>query len=118
MQDGVVPGGATLLVHAARLDISPLFATALESTFKKLFDNAAEPADYRLKQIQLAPDAGYGFNLRAMTDEPIDLAGAGIWDATRAVIQTIENAASAAGALLTVGALITPVEDESQENAK
>jgi chaperonin GroEL len=127
MVDGVVPGGGTVLIHATlhkpgntggKLDagfrlassINPLFATALNETFKKLYDNAGEASDYRLKQVKAA-QFGYGFNLREMTEEPIDLTKAGIWDATRAVIQTIENATSAAGALLTVGALVTPQDD-------
>lgn len=112
MADGVVAGGATLLVHAANQVISSLFASALTETFKKLFDNAGESSDYRLKQIQ-ASKVGMGFNLREMSEEPIDLTKAGIWDATRAVVQTIENAVSAAGALLTVGALVTPRDDET-----
>ncbi len=131
MQDGVLPGGGTMLVNAADpykwvissdqkvappyVSISPLFTSALLATFKKLMSNAAEPADYRLKQIQLAK-FGYGFNLRDMTEEPIDLTKAGIWDATRAVVQTIENAASAAGALLTVGVIITPAGVEHVED--
>lgn len=132
MADGVVPGGGTVLVHAAQRKadlgksgkfdaggsrifepgtvISDLFSTALNETFKKLFDNAGESSDYRLKQVQ-ASSFGMGFNLRDMTEEPIDLTKAGIWDATRAVIQTVENAVSAAGALLTVGALVTPQDD-------
>jgi chaperonin GroEL len=119
MADGVVPGGATVLAHAGAsgangvvglTDVSDLFKTALKETFKKLYDNAGESPDYRLKQIQAAK-FGYGFNLREMTEEPVDLAKAGIWDATRAVIQTIENATSAAGALLTVGALVTPLDE-------
>lgn len=128
MQDGVLPGGGTMLVEAASMSqlkeievkgevydtpISPLFTGALETTFKKLMSNAAEPADYRLKQVQLAK-SGFGFNLREMTEEPIDLRKAGIWDATRAVVQTIENAASAAGALLTVGTIIA-VEDTDEK---
>lgn len=126
MQDGVLPGGGTMLVRAAswkqKIDteklgevdatmVSPLFASALLTTFKKLMSNAAEPADYRLKQIQLAK-AGFGFNLRDMTEDPIDLRKAGIWDATRAVVQTVENAASAAAALLTVGVIIGVGEPE------
>lgn len=111
LADGVVPGAATLLIRAATIEISSLFAVALSDTFKKLFDNAGEEAGYRLKQVLLAKP-GYGFNLRDMTEEPIDLAKAGIWDATRAVVQTVENAVSAAGALLTVGALVTPCDDE------
>ncbi len=135
MQDGIVPGGATTLVRVAGHDqgddqvanditearrakaswrpggVSPLFVEALESTFRKLMENAGESPDYRLKQVQKAK-LGYGFNLRDITDEPIDLAKAGIWDATRVVVQVIENAVSAAGALLTVGTIVTPVEKD------
>lgn len=117
MADGVLPGGATMLVHIANhLDISDIFKEALNLTFKKLMDNAAEPADYRLKQVQLA-DLGYGFNLREMTEDPIDLRKSGIWDATRAVVQTVENATSAAVALLTTNATITVV-DQGQDNGE
>jgi len=123
MIDGVLPGGATVLAIASTMadlkpnkyesPISRLFADALEATFKKLYDNAGESADYRLKQVvaKALDKPGYGFNLRDMTEEPVDLAKAGIWDATRAVVQTVENATSAAGALLTVGALVTPRDD-------
>lgn len=109
MADGVVPGSATVLVHAAKGSTN-LFQLALTETFKKLFDNAGESSDYRLKQVQSAK-FGWGFNLRDMSEEPVDLTKAGIWDATRAVVQTIENATSAAGALLTVGAMATPQDD-------
>jgi chaperonin GroEL len=131
MQDGIVPGGATTLVRVAALAqsdhgpvvpegkakdilepaISSLMVEALHSTFRKLMENAGQSPDYRLTQVQKAK-LGYGFNLRAITDEPIDLSKAGIWDATRVVVQIIENAISAAGALLTVGTIITPIEKD------
>ena len=111
MADGVLPGGGTSIVRALELDISPTFKQALVNTFRKLMDNADESADYRLEQLKRAK-YGYGFNLRDMTDEPIDLKKAGIWDATRAVVQTIENATSAAGSLLTVGVIIDPIDQE------
>lgn len=110
MTDGVLPGGATMLIKACELDISKLFKDALKDTFTKLMNNAAESADYRLKQVANAK-FGYGFNLREITDEPINLGQAGIWDATRAIVQTIENATSAAGSLLTVGSIVDPIED-------
>lgn len=109
MADGVLPGGAIMLVKASELDISPLYKEALLDTFRKLMDNAAERADYRLEQIKRAKD-GFGFNLRAITDEPIDLRKAGIFDATRAIIQTIENGTSAAASLLTVGTIVDPMD--------
>lgn len=111
MKDGIVPGGGTVLVHAAlAFDTNSLFSKALNETFKKLFDNAGEDASYRLTQIKNST-LGKGFNLRKMTDEPIDLTKAGIFDATRVLVQTIENAVSAAGTLLTVGTLMTPQDD-------
>lgn len=112
MADGVLPGGGTLLVKALELDLSPLYKEALKDTFRHLMNNAAEPADYRLEQVRRA-EYGYGFNLRDMTDEPVDLRAAGIWDATRAVVQTVENATSAAASLLTIGAIIDPIEDDN-----
>lgn len=111
VSDGVLPGGGISLVHAAELEVSPLYKKALLDTFRKLMDNAAEPADYRLKQIQAA-EFGFGFNLRDMTDEPINLSKAGVFDAATAVIQTVENATSAAGSLLTVGAIVDPIDQE------
>lgn len=132
MEDGVLPGGATMLVRATQLEkvpegedytlvqgsnepaISKLFRDALEDTFRHLMNNAAEPADYRLEQVKRSK-FGYGFNLRDMTSEPLDLRKAGIWDATRAIVQTVENATSAAASLLTIGAMVTPVEDTNNE---
>lgn len=115
MSDGILPGGGTVLVQATGLKISPLFKQALKETFNKLMDNAAEDGGYRFKQISAAK-FGQGFNLRDMSEEPIDLSKAGIWDATRAVTQTIENAASSAGALLTVDTIITQIEDETKDS--
>lgn len=111
MAEGVLPGGGTMLVHATQLDISPLFKKALTETFNKLMTNAAESADYRFRQI-LNAKPGFGFNLRDITEQPVDLTKAGVWDATRAVVQTVENAASSAGALLTVDTIITPLDEE------
>lgn len=114
MEEGVLTGGATMLVRATALDISRLYKDALEDTFRHLMNNAAEPADYRLEQVRHA-EKGFGFNLRDMTDEPIDLTKAGIWDAARAVTQTVENATSAAASLLTVGSIVDPIDRESNE---
>lgn len=116
MEEGVLPGGATMLVRATSLDISPLFKNALEDTFRHLMNNAAERADFRLEQVRRAKD-GFGFNLREMTEEPIDLRKAGIWDAARAVTQTVENAASAAGSLLTIGSIVDPIDRKPDAEA-
>ena len=116
MADGVLPGGATMLVRASELDISPLFKNALLDSFRKLMTNAGEPADYRLEQVRRAK-SNYGFNLREMTDDPIDLTKAGIFDAARSVIQTVENATSAAGSLLTAGTIVDPIDQDEDDEA-
>jgi chaperonin GroEL len=108
--DGVLPGGATILVRAAdELELSNLFKGALNATFCKLMENAAERAEYRLEQVRRAP-FGYGFNLRNVSDDPIDLREEGIFDATKAIVQVVENATSAAGSLLTANTSIDPIE--------
>ncbi len=117
MSDGVLPGGATMLIRACELDISKLYKDALKDTFKKLMNNAAESPDYRLEQVAHSK-FGFGFNLREMTDKPIDLTKAGIWDATRAIVQTVENGTSAAGSLLTVGSIVDPIEQEEPHEAQ
>ncbi len=115
MADGVLPGGATALVHAADIEgISPIFREALQETFRKLMNNAAESADHRLEQVREA-GWGFGFNLRKITPKAIDLRKAGIWDATRAVTQTVENAVSAAGTLLRTSTLVIPIEHKDNE---
>lgn len=115
MADGVLPGGATALVHAAEIEgLSPIFKEALHDTFRKLMNNAAESADHRLEQVRES-GFGFGFNLRDMTPKPIDLRKAGIWDATRAVVQTIENAVSAAGSLLKTSTIVDPIERKDNE---
>lgn len=116
--DGVLPGGGTMWARALDLDISDLFKSALTDTFSKLMSNAGESGEYRLNQIKRAKP-GFGFNLRAMTDEPIDLTKAGVFDATRSVVQTVENATSAAFGLLTAGAIVDPLpqkEDDAKES--
>ena len=110
--DGVLPGGGTMFVHAMKLDISPLFKDALKDTFGKLMENAGESPDYRREQVNHAK-LGHGFNLREITDEPINLKESGIWDATRAIVQTVENAVSAAATLLTVGVIVDPIPEET-----
>jgi chaperonin GroEL len=113
MFEGVLPGGNTVLIRALDLDISPLFKDAIKDTFRKLMNNAGEPADYRLEQVRHAKE-GWGFNLRNMTEEPVDLREQGIFDATRSIMSAVRNASSAAADQLTTGVLAVP-RDETNE---
>jgi chaperonin GroEL len=120
LSSGIVAGGATTLLFASTLRkddkkqtpvLEPFVKEALQSPFRLLMSNAAEDGGYRLNQV-LSAGYGKGFNLRDMGDEPIDIIGAGIVDATKVVLQTVKNAFSVAGALLTTGTVITEEADD------
>jgi chaperonin GroEL len=123
LSSGIVAGGATTLLFASDVSeqlpnskkyvciLEPFVRDALQEPFRLLMSNAAEDGGYRLQQV-LKAGYGQGFNLRKMTDEPVDLLKDGIVDATKVVTQVVKNAFSVAGALLTTGTLITEVEDE------
>lgn len=114
LSSGIVAGGATTLLFASELDgIEPFTKDALREPFKLLMSNAAEDGGYRLNQV-LAGKYGKGFNLRDMTDKPIDLLAAGVVDATKVMTQVVKNAFSVAGALLTTGTVVTEVDDEAK----
>lgn len=113
LSSGIVAGGATTLLFASEeLKLEPFIKEALQEPFRLLMKNAAYRADLKLDQT-LKAGYGHGFNLRNMTDEPIDLIEAGVVDATKVVLQTVKNSFSVAGGLLSAGGTITEVEDET-----
>lgn len=115
LSSGVVAGGATTLLLASELELDPFVSKALKEPFKLLMNNAAEDGGYRLNQV-INAGYGQGFNLRNMTDDTLDLLADGIVDATKVILQVVENAFSVAGALLTTGTVITEeVEDEPKK---
>jgi chaperonin GroEL len=121
LSSGIVAGGATALLFASSLRkaegkkevpvLEPFVKDALQQPFRLLMSNAAEDGGYRLNQV-LAAGYGKGFNLRDMSEEPVDLIEAGIVDATKVVLQAVKNAFSVAGALLTTGTVVTEIPDE------
>lgn len=100
-RDGTVPGGGTTL---ARVTGTP-FDEALQQPFIELLRNAGEKAEYRLGQLLDSP-VGHGFNLRSMTDKPVDLRKEGIVDPTLVIKEVVRNAASIAGTLVTLTVLM------------
>lgn len=126
LSSGIVAGGATTLLFASSLRkslgknaevsvLEPFVKQALQAPFRLLMSNSAEDGGYRLNQV-LSAGYGKGFNLRDMSEEPIDLNKAGIVDATKVVLQTVKNAFSVAGALLTTGTVVTEVNDETPKS--
>jgi chaperonin GroEL len=121
LEQGVVAGGATTLLFASAdkgadhiVDLEPFVRQALQQPFELLMSNAGENGGYRMEQV-LRAGYGQGFNLREMTEKPVDLYKSGILDATKVILQAVKNSFSVAGALLTTGTIIT--EHEEAESA-
>lgn len=103
---GVVPGGATTMLWASQIkELEPLVSDALKQLFKKLMENGGQSGDYRLMQA-LNSKWGWGFNLREMTDKPVDLLKAGVIDPTKVMVQVAQNACSVAGNIITTNCVV------------
>lgn len=113
LSSGIVAGGATTLLFAGEeLELDAFVKEALREPFKLLMKNAAERGEYRLEQVARA-GYGNGFDLRNITPEPINLLENGTVDAAKVVLQTVKNAFSVAGGLLSAGGSIS--EDMSDD---
>lgn len=114
-EGGIVPGGATVLLRASKLPgLDPLVANALTQPFKKLMANGGESVDYRTMQA-LNTKTGWGFNLREMSDKPVDLLKAGVIDPTKVIVQVVQNACSVAGNLITTNCVVAIAEEPKNE---
>lgn len=101
LKEGILPGGGTTL---AKLDVG--FNKAFESPFLQLAQNSGVNPERLLFQLQDAPE-NFGFDLRNITDKPIDLIKAGVIDPALVVKEIVTNAASVAAKLLTTSSGIT-----------
>lgn len=101
VKDGILPGGGTML---ARLDVG--FTEAFQAPFMQLASNSGVNAERLLFQLQAAPE-WHGFDLRNITNEPVDLKKAGVIDPALVIKEVVTNAASVAADLLTTSSGIT-----------
>lgn len=103
---GTVPGGGTALARVTGTKFDHVF----QKLFLDLMDNAGERGELRLDKLLEKP-VGYGYDLKNMTDEPIDLRDAGVLDPTLVIKEVVRNAASVSSKLITVGATIAYEND-------
>jgi len=121
IEEGIVAGGGTALVHAASaiddLDLSDEEATgaqivkrSLDAPLRWIAENAGEQGHVIVAQVRAT---GQGFN--AATGEYGDLMAQGVIDPVKVTRSALQNAASIAGLLLTTEVLVVekPAEDES-----
>ena len=116
VEEGVVPGGGTALLRAARnldsfKDLSPeqkagvgIVKRALEEPLRQIAGNAGFEGSIVVDKVLSNPSPSWGFN--ALTEKYEDLLLAGIIDPTKVARCAIQNAASVAALMLTTETLI------------
>lgn len=128
-EDGIVPGGATTLLRIGTFVTLPkatdltdemvgykMVFEAIQEPFRVLLNNTGiEDIGYH-KHAVLKADFGHGYNVRELTEEPIDLFAAGVIDPAKVVKQAVQNAVSNAGVLVTTNGIITFDRDEIRKD--
>ena len=116
IEEGIVAGGGSVLVHAVpALDTVRgaagdeqtgvnILRRALEEPLRQIAMNAGHDGGVTVADVRSRP-RGYG--LDALTGEYVDMFQAGIIDPVKVTRSALQNAASIAGMFLTTDALIT-----------
>ena len=129
LEEGIVPGGGTALITAAKaLDALvgehgiakgfdgderiglAIIRKAIEAPLRTISENAGVEGSVVVERVRTQ---GIGFN--AATLEYQDLAANGVVDPTKVVRQALQNAASISGLLLTTEAIIAEVPQDDEE---
>ena len=127
IEEGIVSGGGTALVQAAKVLDSHLGMTGDEATgvsivrksssepLRWIAENAGEHGYVVVAQVAAMP-SGHGLN--AATGEYGDLIAQGVIDPVKVTRSALQNAASIAAMLLTTEALVVdkPVDEEPDAN--
>ncbi len=123
IDEGIVAGGGSALVHASAVLVGDLDLTGDEAIgvgvvrraciepLRWIAENAGESGYVVVSKVREL-STGSGFN--AATGEYVDLVAAGVIDPVKVTRSALENAASIAGMLLTTEVLVVekPEEDE------
>ena len=126
VEEGVVPGGGTALIHAVaalkdRKDMRvrgrgegygvDIVSVALEEPLRRIAENAGyDPGEV---VAEVADRKGrVGFDV--LTGEYTDLVKAGVIDPAKVVVTALRNAVSIAGLNLTTNVLVTDVPDDGE----
>ncbi|PID53202.1 MAG: chaperonin GroEL, partial [Micrococcales bacterium] len=125
IEEGIVAGGGTALVHAATaldgLDMSgdeavgvALVRRAVVEPLRWIAENAGEQGFVVVDKVRSMP-AGQGFN--AATGEYGDLLSVGVLDPVKVTRSALRNAASIATMVLTTDTLVVEKKEEDPEAA-
>ncbi|AEF19242.1 MULTISPECIES: chaperonin GroEL [unclassified Hydrogenobaculum] len=124
-EEGIVAGGGTALAKASRvlenytnpnkdreLGVKIIY-NACKYPLKQIAYNAGYEGSLVLEKVYENQDKNYGFD--AATGEYKDMVKAGIIDPTKVVRTALQNAASAAGTMLTAEALIAELPEKKEK---
>lgn len=123
IDEGIVPGGGTALVHASaalkgNLGKSgdeatgvSIVAASLGEPLRWIAENAGQEGRVIVNKVSELP-AGQGFN--AATSEFEDLVKAGVVDPVKVTRSALQNANSIAGMMLTTDALVVEKKEEEE----
>ena len=126
IEEGIVPGGGTVLVDAIpALDNVQVAAgdettglnilrRALEEPLRQIAINAGRDGAVVVSQVR-GSEVGTGFD--ALKGEYVNMVDAGIIDPAKVTRSALQNAASIAGMVLTTDTLITDSPEEAAEGA-
>ena len=122
VEEGIVPGGGSTLVHAAealkslkgdnadeQIGIN-IVERALEAPLRQIAINAGLEGSVIVSGVRAA-GRGKGFN--AMTEEYVDLIAAGVVDPVKVTRSALQNAASIASLILTTEVLATEIKEKN-----
>jgi len=135
LEEGILPGGGTALLHAASwladtlqnpdqpeitgdiLTGYDIVINACERPFYKILENAG----YNSEQIgdiesYIKENGDFWFGYNPREDDYFNMHKEGIFDPTKVTRLALENAASVAGTMLTTEAVVSIVEDEKNNN--
>lgn len=116
LKEGIVPGGATTMVHISKrlseaTDGHKLLKDSLTQPFIRLMRNAGERAKLRLSELD---KFGEGFDV-ANPDKPVNLMERGIVDPSLVTKEAIQNAVSIAKTALTMGCMVVEVPEKDKK---
>ncbi len=134
VEEGIVPGGGTALIAAAQKldDLIKKFdengevdkkhgveivKKAVESPLRQIADNAGYSGQVVVEKVkELINEKGHEYGFNARKGEFENLVEAGIIDPTKVERVALQNAASAAGLLLTTEATVTEIPEKEEKN--
>jgi len=127
VQEGILPGGGSALIHAAKkiidLDLGneeqnagvKIIYRALQAPCRQIAENAGVDGSIVVGKIREAADTNFGFD--AQNEEYGDLVRIGIIDPAKVVRTALQDAASIAALLITTEAMIADKPESKQSPA-